>query len=757
MPVSRQDVIQAFHLILDREPGSEEGITAHMQLQDLTELGNVLLASAEFRASPRFEQILSARVDASSSAAVVQAAHDVRDSQRVLLLGNCQAATVGRLMQAMSGDMVANAVETTPATLRKLDEGTLDLAPMLAQSELVFVQLLGDVSRLIQDRYPAHAHKVRMFPPLNFPAFHPDCVYVKDGEGRHFQGPMGDYHSSLVFWAWSQGWKPLEAITLFRDEVYSVLGFHQYDETARKVLLDFGQLAGIRLDDLVDRWMRGGHWMHTVNHPHVHALADLTAAMLAREGIKPMREMAAFVPDALTRFPVWPVYPPIAARLGGAGSYSFKIDDVYGTSAQPLLALSLEQLVNASYACYDAAGPDRLSCERLQDERYAALSSFHPSSTAGRTASSAAASSSTRTLARSGPYVGLPDHQFWRRAIELTPAAEVDPVIRVGRPIGPQDKVATAGSCFAQHIARTLASNGFRYFVTEAGDELRTKDRLQRQFGVFSARYGNIYTARQLLQLVDRAYGRFQPADEAWLRPDGRYVDPFRPQVEPDGFAGSEEVAAARDIHLSAVRRMVEEMDVFVFTLGLTEAWRRRCDGAVFPLAPGVVAGSWDPALYEFINLDVATVVRDIRAAVSAVRERNPRARFIFSVSPVPLIATYENRHVLVSTIESKAVLRAAIGQVVAQDPGIDYFPSYEIITGPQAQGRYFAADLRSVTDAGVAHVMKVFLRHYGQLGAPEPTGASSGSAAGQRRQEAEQRNLNEVVCDEEAIERHRQ
>ena len=41
---------------------------------------------------------------------------------------------------------------------------------------------------------------------------------------------------------------------------------------------------------------------------------------------------------------------------------------------------------------------------------------------------------------------------------------------------------------------------------------------------------------------------------------------------------------------------MFEQSEIFIFTLGLTEAWRSKKDGAVFPLAPGVSAGSFDPA-----------------------------------------------------------------------------------------------------------------------------------------------------------------
>lgn len=78
-------------------------------------------------------------------------------------------------------------------------------------------------------------------------------------------------------------------------------------------------------------------------------------------------------------------------------------------------------------------------------------------------------------------------------------------------------------------------------------------------------------------------------------------------------------------------------------------------DGAVFPLCPGVLGGTFDKRRHEFVNLDVEDVVADVTAFVSELRAVNPEARVILRVSPVPLIATAEPRHILVSTIASKS------------------------------------------------------------------------------------------------------
>ena len=312
------------------------------------------------------------------------------------------------------------------------------------------------------------------------------------------------------------------------------------------------------------------------------------------------------------------------------------------------------------------------------------------------------------------PYKQLPDKAFWRRSVAGKPAAEVDPVGAFSLQIGPQIKVATAGSCFAQHIARHLRSSGFNYYIAEPGHPiLPSKVRKEHNYGLFSARYGNVYTARQLWQLLRRAYGEFSPAEEAWVEPDGSVKDPFRPSTQPGGFVSVAEMEADRRHHLAAVREMFETLDVFVFTLGLTECWLSRADGAAFPLCPGVEGGVFDAEKYAFYNQTVEDVVADMSAFIDRLAIINKTAEIILTVSPVPLMATAEpDAHVLTATTYSKAVLRVAAETLCKRYERVHYFPSYEIITGSFNRGRYYSDDLRDVTEEGVEHVMRLFLQH---------------------------------------------
>src|SRR5579862_2991920 len=199
------------------------------------------------------------------------------------------------------------------------------------------------------------------------------------------------------------------------------------------------------------------------------------------------------------------------------------------------------------------------------------------------------------------PYADLPETAFWSRAVSRR-SENVDPVTEPSFRIAPGDRIASAGSCFAQHISRALIRKGFNYFVTEPAPS--TKRAQDENFGVFSARYGNIYTLRQLLQLFDRAYGLFEPVTPAWLTPEGRCLDPFRPQIQKSGFASLGALEEDRASHLAAVRRLFERCDVMIFTLGLTEGWVNRTDGAAVPLAPGTLGV--DDTEFIFENFSVA-------------------------------------------------------------------------------------------------------------------------------------------------------
>jgi hypothetical protein len=304
----------------------------------------------------------------------------------------------------------------------------------------------------------------------------------------------------------------------------------------------------------------------------------------------------------------------------------------------------------------------------------------------------------------------------------------------------------TAGSCFAQHIAKTLRSRGYNVLDAEPIPPMLPEASANKfGYNLYSARYGNIYTARQLLQLVREALGRFKPENWIWQKGD-RYFDALRPNVEPNGLASEEEVVAHRMVHLGAVRSLLRKVDVFVFTFGLTEAWREKKSGTVYPTAPETIAGTFDSTKFEFVNFNFNEIYNDFLLVRKIIQRRRPHAKFVITVSPVPLTATASGDNVLAATIYSKSVLRAVAGQLAKNFDDIDYFPSYELIAGHPTRAAYYERNLRAVTSEGVAAAMRAFVAQHAAEG-------SKSSVKPRKKIDSELEDDGDVVCEDLLLE----
>lgn len=664
---------------------------------------------------------------------------------------------MSRLIAAMCADAVVTHVQLLPAVMAQMNAGKVDISTLRAdgtdistlmiESDLILLQSGAEIISLFEQRFPLASAKIKFFPRIIFTAYHPDMIYIKNA----LASPTGGYHSSVACLGWIHGLSVEETVSLYSEEVFRALGFFDYWESSVSFLIAEGNAAALPMAHLIDGWSKRGIWMHSINHPKSFVLADLAREVLTREGLPFLPAVEEHMADTLANGPSWMVYPEIAGHLNVEGKYQFKKGSAVLPKDPSVLLSDLNNFVRLSFEKYATYRKEDFDVPRLASSSYQKLGSFLAGKQQSKSAERPAAESKRQGAGHS-PYQGLPDYQFWRRAMERVAMKEVDPVARSSFTLQRDDKVATAGSCFAQHISRTLQKNGFNYYIAERGDDLLPGEAQQRNYGVFSARFGNLYTTRQLLQLFDRAYGSFIPAESYWVREDGRLVDAFRPQVEPEGFATLDELESSRAAHFAAVREMFETLDVFVFTLGLTESWRSRIDGAVYPLAPGVVAGKMDPASHEFVNFGVSEVVADMQLFVEKLLGVNHRAKMILTVSPVPLIATYEDRHVLVSNTYSKSVLRVAAEEISQRNPLCDYFPSFEIITGNHAKGDYFESDLRSVKTEGVEHVMRLFLAHYAAVEKQVSSVEEKQGNSLEQELMRENARVAAVVCDEEAI-----
>lgn len=304
------------------------------------------------------------------------------------------------------------------------------------------------------------------------------------------------------------------------------------------------------------------------------------------------------------------------------------------------------------------------------------------------------------------PYANLPEKRIWRNAVQYGNSEKIADLHKPKWSISRDDVFVTMGSCFAQHIGKWLRAENFNAPLFDTDRNIKSRH--------FSANYGNIYTVRQALQLVQEAMGERSCSEPYW-ETEGGYIDPLRPNIFVEPVETPEQISILRQNHLQCVRDALLSADVFIFTLGLTEAWLIRECGTVLPVAPGVLGGTYDPERYSFKNFNYMEVMADLEALISAISTlRGGRdLRVLLTLTPGHLTATAEDRHILQSAAYSKAVLRAAAGDFVQRNALFDYFPSYEIIINPKSQLKYFNDNLRTVRPDAIPIVMRHFEEAY--------------------------------------------
>ncbi|WGI23061.1 GSCFA domain-containing protein [Amylibacter sp. IMCC11727] len=162
------------------------------------------------------------------------------------------------------------------------------------------------------------------------------------------------------------------------------------------------------------------------------------------------------------------------------------------------------------------------------------------------------------------------------------------------------------------------------------------------------------------------------------------------------------------------------------------------------------MAGSFDANVHVFKNYRYPEIVADFDHALVMMQGMNPDINVLLTVSPVPLTATASDDHVLAATTYSKSVLRSVAGDLAHGHDCVDYFPSYEVISGTPTKGMFYEQNLRSVAREGVDVVMGYF---FGGLRLGQDAVERVDDVAARIDAMIEQEEADELVCEEMALE----
>ena len=206
--------------------------------------------------------------------------------------------------------------------------------------------------------------------------------------------------------------------------------------------------------------------------------------------------------------------------------------------------------------------------------------------------------------------------------------------------------LVTLGSCFSRELQQAMRRN---------------QEDLQHLW--MPSGLNNTFAMRQFFEWVLEGN---TSSDAYWYdQHDKGGATKWTPKEERDGYLEAFQATAG-----------------FVLTLGLSEVWTDKATGGVF--WRGVPERIFDPERHEFRLSTVQENRENIIAITNLIKKHCGDAPVIFSLSPVPLRATFREESCFTADSVSKATLRVAVDEAVRElrstVENVYYWPSFEIV-----------------------------------------------------------------------------
>jgi hypothetical protein len=232
------------------------------------------------------------------------------------------------------------------------------------------------------------------------------------------------------------------------------------------------------------------------------------------------------------------------------------------------------------------------------------------------------------------------------------------------------------------------------------------------------AAWERLYNTFSMRQIFEYTFEEWYPDLRWWRAPiSGQIQDPYRRIILYEDLKSAEEDFAN---HRQCSRRVLEKAEVLILTLGLTEIWEDRVDGAVIclPSGPYVNEGG-DMSRYRFRVSRHAENLANLERIHEIMAQHNPACCIIVTVSPVHLWATFrEDADVISASCNSKSTLRSVADEFAARHDNVHYFPAFEMATiyRPMMGQQIFTEDRENfhVNQQTVDFIMKEFFAWYG-------------------------------------------
>jgi tetratricopeptide (TPR) repeat protein len=165
--------------------------------------------------------------------------------------------------------------------------------------------------------------------------------------------------------------------------------------------------------------------------------------------------------------------------------------------------------------------------------------------------------------------------------------------------------------------------------------------------------------------------------------------------------------------------QVIKNSDVFILTLGVAAAFFDRTNGDFVLPRPSALNSRALAEKYLFRTTSVKENVDNVLYLINYIRSISPHIKIVVTVSPVPLLASFEYESAVQADCLSKSTMRLVAHEVVSNSniSNVLYWPSFEVFRwGGSNASNYYAADDGAawhVSEEKVAGTVRAFVEMF--------------------------------------------
>ncbi|MCX6214902.1 GSCFA domain-containing protein [Spirosoma sp.] len=227
--------------------------------------------------------------------------------------------------------------------------------------------------------------------------------------------------------------------------------------------------------------------------------------------------------------------------------------------------------------------------------------------------------------------------------------------------LGPDSRIVTIGSCFADVMGRRLIDN---------------------KLEVLNNPFGTIFNPIAIAKLLTMALRGATPDDNGYVERDGVW---FHYDFHSSLWANTQdELRTKLTDALSTTAEAIRQADFLFLTLGSAIVYRHLETGEVVANCHKMPGTLFEKYLYHIDHLR-----DDLTRLLKTLHKANPRLKVVLTVSPVR-----HTRDTMPLNSVSKSTLRVLSHELTIWNSWVTYFPAYELMMDDLRDYRFYEPDM---------------------------------------------------------------